>query len=150
LDLPPVRGLDPESGDEVERPCSPDAPFAALAFKLQALPHGDLTFVRIHSGAIEPGASVWNPRTRKFERIARVLRMHGQAGEAVARATAGDIVALTGLKATATGDTLCAKDSPVVLERLEVPEPVLSLVIEPASSADRDKLRAALQRIEHE
>ena len=150
LDLPPVRGLDPEIGDEVERPCSPDAPFAALAFKLQALPHGDLTFVRIYSGAVEPGASVWNPRTRKFERIARILRMHAQAGEAVARATAGDIVALTGLKATATGDTLCAKDSPVVLERLEVPEPVLSLVIEPASSADRDKLRTALQRIEHE
>ncbi|MCY2958684.1 MAG: elongation factor G [Planctomycetota bacterium] len=150
LDLPPVKGRDPEIGDEVLRPCAADAPFAALAFKLQALPHGDLTFVRIYSGSVEPGASLWNPRTRKFERVARILRMHAQAGEAVARASAGDIVALTGLKATATGDTLCAKDAPVVLERLEVPEPVLSLVIEPASSADRDKLRAALQRLEHE
>ncbi|MBL8862730.1 MAG: elongation factor G [Planctomycetes bacterium] len=150
LDLPPVQGRDPEIGDVVERPCDPAAPFAALAFKLQALPHGDLTFVRIYSGAVEPGASLWNPRTRKFERVARILRMHAQAGEALPRAVAGDIVALTGLKATATGDTLCAKDAAIVLERLEVPEPVLSLVVEPTSSADRDKLRAALLRIEHE
>jgi len=150
LDLPPVKGRDPEIGDSIERACSGDVPFAALAFKLQALPHGDLTFARIYSGSIEPGASVWNPRTRKFERVARILRMHAQAGEAVARASAGEIVALTGLKSTATGDTLCAKDAPIVLERLEVPEPVLSLVIEPTSSGDRDKLRAALQRLEHE
>jgi len=150
LDLPPVKGRDPEIGDSIERACSVDVPFAALAFKLQALPHGDLTFARIYSGSIEPGASVWNPRTRKFERVARILRMHAQAGEAVARASAGEIVALTGLKSTATGDTLCAKDAPIVLERLEVPEPVLSLVIEPTSSGDRDKLRAALQRLEHE
>jgi len=150
LDLPPVKGRDPEIGDEIERACSIDAPFAALAFKLQAMPHGDLTFVRVYSGAIEPGASVWNPRTRRFERVARILRMHAQAGEAVPRAAAGDIVALTGLKSTATGDTLCAKDAPIVLERLDVPDPVLSLVIEPASSADRDKLRAALARLEHE
>jgi elongation factor G len=150
LDLPPVRGVDPEIGDGIERACSVDAPFAALAFKLQALPHGDLTFVRIYSGSIEPGAGVWNPRTRRFERVARILRMHAQSGQAIARASAGEIVALTGLKHTATGDTLCTRDSPIVLERLEIPEPVLSLVIEPSSSADRDKLRAALQRLEHE
>ncbi len=150
LDLPPVRGRDPEIGDEIERAPTNDAPLAALAFKLQALPHGDLTFVRVYSGTIEPGASLWNPRTRRFERVARILRMHAQHGEAVARAEAGDIVALTGLKATATGDTLCTKDAAIVLERLELPEPVLSLVIEPASSGDRDKLRAALQRLEHE
>ncbi len=150
LDLPPIRGRDPEIGDEVERASSVDAPFAALAFKLQALPHGDLTFVRVYSGSIEPGAGVWNPRTRRFERIGRILRMHAQAGEALTRAEAGEIVALVGLKNTATGDTLCAKDAAIVLERLQIPEPVLSLVIEPKSSADRDKLRAALQRIEHE
>lgn len=150
LDLPPVQGRDPEIGDVVDRASSVDVPLAALAFKLQALPHGDLTFVRVYSGAVEPGASVWNPRTRRFERIARVLRMHAQAGEAVARATAGEIVALTGLKSTATGDTLCARDASIVLESLTVPEPVLSLVIEPTSAADRDKLRAALVRLEHE
>ncbi len=150
LDLPPIRGVDPEIGDAIERACIVDAPLAALAFKLQALPHGDLTFVRIYSGAIEPGSGVWNPRTRRHERIGRILRMHAQSGEALTRAVAGEIVALVGLKATATGDTLCTKDSPIVLERLQIPEPVLSLVIEPASAADRDKLRAALQRLEHE
>ncbi len=112
--------------------------------------HGELCFVRIYSGRIRPGDSLWNPRVRRFEKVARVMRMHANAGEALAEAGAGDIVALTGCKSSATGDTLCTRDAPIVLERLEFPEPVIALVIEPAQSGDRDKLRAALARLEHE
>ena len=150
LDMPPVRGRSPDSGEIVERPPREDAPFCALAFKLQALPHGDLTFARIYSGAVETGAQVWNPRTKKLERIGRILRMHANHGEGLERAVAGDIVAFTGLKHTATGDTLCAREAAIALESLEFPEPVLSLVIEPADSGDRDKLVAALGRLVHE
>jgi elongation factor G len=150
LDLPPVRGRDPESGAEVERAPKDDAPLAALAFKLQAQVHGDLTFTRIYAGRIAPGASLWNPRARRFEKVARVLRMHAESGVALESAGPGEIVALTGLKATGTGDTLCSKDAPIALESVVFPDPVITLTIEPASSADRDKLRAALARLEHE
>ncbi len=150
LDLPAVAGVEPDTGAALTRNPSPEEPLAALAFKLQVQTHGDLTFTRIYSGTIAPGQSLWNPRTRKFERVARVLRMHAESGVGLESAGPGEIVALTGLKATGTGDTLCAKDAPIVLERLEFPEPVISLVVEPASSADRDKLRAALARLEHE
>jgi elongation factor G len=150
LDLPPVRGRHPEDGVEITRSPREDEPLAALAFKLQAQAHGDLTFVRIYSGRIQPGASLWNPRTRRFEKVARVLRMHAESGSALEKAGPGEIVALTGLKSTATGDTLCDKEAPIVLERLEFPDAVITLTIEPASSADRDKLRAALARLEHE
>ncbi len=150
LDLPPVRGRDPESGEEIRRAPREDEPLAALAFKLQAQAHGDLTFVRVYAGRIEPGASLWNPRARRFEKVARVLRMHAESGVALESAGPGEIVALTGLKATATGDTLCSKDAPIALESLEFPDAVITLTIEPASSADRDKLRAALARLEHE
>ncbi len=150
LDLPPVRGRDPESGAEIVRSPREDEPLAALAFKLQAQAHGDLTFVRIYSGRIEPGASLWNPRVRRFEKVARVLRMHAESGASLEKVGPGEIVALTGLKSTSTGDTLCAKDAPIALETLEFPDPVITLTIEPASSGDRDKLRAALARLEHE
>jgi elongation factor G len=150
LDLPPVRGVDPDSGEAIERAPAESEPLAALAFKLQAQTHGDLTFVRIYSGSIEPGASLWNPRVRRFEKVARVLRMHAESGTALEKAGPGEIVALTGLKATATGDTLCAKDAPIALESLEFPDAVITLTIEPSSSADRDKLRSALARLEHE
>jgi elongation factor G len=150
LDLPPVRGVDPESGEAIERAPKESEPLAALAFKLQAQTHGDLTFVRIYSGTIEPGASLWNPRARRFEKVARVLRMHAESGSALERAGPGEIVALTGLKATATGDTLCSKEKAIALEKLEFPDAVITLTIEPSSSADRDKLRAALARLEHE
>jgi elongation factor G len=150
LDTPPVTGADPETGASLVRRTSEKEPLAALAFKLQALPHGDLTFLRIYSGTIETGAQVWNPRTKKLERVARILRMHANHGEGLERASAGDIVAVTGLKQTATGDTLSARDAPIVLERLEFPDPVLSLVIEPADSGDREKLVNALARLEHE
>jgi len=150
LDLPPVRGQHPETGEEVVRAPREDEPLAALAFKLQAQAHGDLTFVRIYSGTIEPGAAVWNPRARRFEKIGRLLRMHADSGVALEKAGPGEIVALSGLKATGTGDTLCSKTAPIALESLEFPDPVLTLTIEPTSSADRDKLRTALTRLEHE
>jgi len=150
LDKPPIEGLDPENGERLIRGTRDDEPLAALCFKLQAEVHGELCFVRIYSGRIRPGDSLWNPRVRRFEKIARVLRMHANAGEALQEAGAGDIVALTGCKLSATGDTLCTRDAPIVLERLDFPEPVMSLVIEPAHSGDRDKLRAALARLEHE
>ncbi|MBK7643454.1 MAG: elongation factor G [Planctomycetes bacterium] len=150
LDKPPVEGLDPENGERVLRGSRNEEPLAALAFKLQSQAHGELCFVRIYSGRIRPGDSLWNPRVRRFEKVARVMRMHANAGEALSEAGAGDIVALTGFKQTATGDTLCIRDAPIVLERLEFPEPVISLVIEPAQSGDRDKLHAALARMAHE
>ncbi|MBK8979808.1 MAG: elongation factor G [Planctomycetes bacterium] len=150
VDLPPVQGRRPDDESIVERPPRPDAPLSALAFKLQLTPHGDLTFVRIYSGTIEPGTGVYNVRQRRHERVARVLRIHAQHGQALERAVAGDIVALVGLKVTATGDTLCTKDEPLVLESLTVPDPVLTLWIEPKSTADRDRLQTALQRLAHE
>jgi len=113
LDLPPVHGRHPETGEDVERAPKEDEPVAALAFKLQAQAHGDLTFVRVYSGTIQPGASLWNPRVRRFEKVARVLRMHAESGVAVPLAGPGEIVALTGLKQTATGDTLCPRDAPI-------------------------------------
>jgi elongation factor G len=150
LDVPAVVGFDPRTHARIERPPRVDVPFCALAFKLQAQAHGDLTFVRIYSGTITPGTQVLNPRTQKHERVARILRMHAESGVALDEAGPGEIVALTGCKATGTGDTLCDKMAPVVLERLEFPLPVIALVIEPSSSADREKLRLALARLERE
>jgi len=150
LDVPPVVGIDPRRETRIERRPDPDQPFAGLAFKLHVGPHGDLTFVRIYSGRLRPGDALWNPRVEKKERVARLLRMHSEASEALDEATAGDIVAVTGLKWTATGDTLCPKNEPIVLERLEFPEPVITRVVEPASAAERDKLRQALERLQHE
>ena len=150
LEVPSLVGLDPSTGEEVY--CEPDAgaSLVALAFKLYAERHGDLTYLRIYSGTLEPGAQVYNARTEKKERVARVLRMHADHGEALPSAGPGDIVAVTGLKHTGTGDTLCTKNAPVSLEGVSFPEPVITRQIEPDSAADRDKLRAALARIERE
>jgi elongation factor G len=150
LDKPPIEGLDPENGERLIRGPRESEPLAALCFKLQAQAHGELCFVRIYSGRIRPGDSLWNPRVRRFEKVARVMRMHANAGEALPEAGPGEIVALTGCKLTATGDTLCTRDATIVLEALTFPEPVISLVIEPAQSGERDKLHAALARLAHE
>lgn len=143
-------GEDPESGELVACEPEPGAPLVALAFKLYADRHGDLTYVRVYSGTLEAGGQVYNPRIQKVERIARILRMHADHGEALSSAGPGDIVAVTGLKLAGTGDTLCTKQAPVLLEGLDFPEPVITRMIEPDSAADRDKLRAALACIERE
>ncbi|MFT4539104.1 MAG: elongation factor G [Planctomycetota bacterium] len=150
LDRPPVRAWDgaQEQGDA--RAADPAAPLAALAFKLHGDEHGTQTFVRIYSGTLQVGKQVWNPRVRRMERVARILRMHADSGEALDEAFAGDIVALTGLKLTGTGDTLCTRDDELLLEPPNFPEPVIALIVEPASSEDRDKLRTALTRLAHE
>jgi len=150
VDLPAVVGQDPKTGEELSRGCGTDEPFCALAFKLHAGQHGDLTFVRVYSGELEQGMRLYNPRTGKKERAMRLLRMHAEAGVQLERAGPGDIVAIAGLKFTGTGDTLCALEAPIVLESLVPPVPVITRVVEPSSAADRDKLRAALVRLARE
>jgi elongation factor G len=155
LDRPPVKGRVPaprggvDAAELAEAEClpDPDAPLAALAFKLAADANEDLTFVRIYSGTLTPGSHVYNPRTRKGARVARVLRMHADDRLALERALPGDIVACSGLKDIGTGDTLCDKAHPIVLERLVFPESVITMVVEPESTGDRDRLRVALDRL---
>ena len=150
LEVSAVEGVEPESLAPLTREARTDEPFSALAFKLHAGPHGDLTFLRIYSGSLTPGQALLNPRVGKKERVARVLRMHSEASEALERAEAGDIVAVTGLKWTGTGDTLCVREAPILLEALDFPAPVITRVVEPASGAERDRLRQALARLAHE
>ncbi|MDP6368540.1 MAG: elongation factor G, partial [Planctomycetota bacterium] len=149
-DRPPVSGADPAGGPEKLRPAEPGAPLSLLAFKIQADRHGDLIFARIYSGTLAAGAKVFNTRARKQERIGRIMRMHADSGESLEQAGPGDIVAIRGLKFTGTGDTLCDRQDTLLLESLSFPEPVISMVVEPASAAERDKLRQALERLEHE
>jgi len=149
-EVPPIRGLDAGTGQPVERPHDPDAPLCALAFKLSADPHEDLVYTRVYSGRIRPGQKVFNPRVKRMERVARVLRMHADARTPLEEAGPGQIVALTGCKLTVTGDTLCDHDHALFLERVRFPKPVVSRVVEPASTEDRDRLRAALERLAFE
>jgi elongation factor G len=150
LEVPPVVGIHPKTGAEVACPPEESAPTAALAFKLHADTHGDLTFVRVYSGRISAGDQLWNPRIRRKERVQRVLRMHADSREALDSVGPGEIVAFTGLKHTGTGDTLCGVNKPVALEALTFPEPVIAMMVEPRSTVDRDKLRQALTRLAHE
>ena len=156
LDVPPVEGLVPDGGDPegapppAPRPADADGSATALAFKVQSSAHGDLTFVRLYAGRLQSGGKAWNPRTRCMERIGRILRMHADHGEALDEAVAGDIAVLVGLKNTATGDTLCDRAEPIQLESLTFPDPVIALIVEPAAGPDRDKLRAALERLARE
>ena len=150
LDRPAPQGFDPE-GEPLQGPGpKEDAHPLALAFKIHSSPHGDLTFARVYAGTLTPGMKLWNPRTRSMERPGRILRMHADHGEALEEAGPGEIVALVGCKAIATGDTLCDRAEPILLEPPTFPEPVIALVAEPASSSDRDKLRAALERLARE
>ena len=151
LDVGAISGHRPESPDVVEkREPDPDGPLCALAFKIITDAHGDLTFVRIYSGTLKAGKGVYNPRLKRHERPGRVLRMHADEKEALQEASAGEIVALIGLKETATGDTLCDKDHPIALESIHFPEPVISMAIEPKSTADKDKMEEALSRLARE
>jgi len=150
LDVPPVSGIDPRTRARVERPADPRAPLVALAFKQQSDAHGELHFLRIYAGKLHAGAHLWNPRARASERVGRLLRVHADAHTALDEAGPGQIVAVSGLHRTSTGDTLCDEAAPVVLESLEVPEPVIAMVLEPRSTLDRDKLRVALARLSRE
>jgi len=151
LDLPPVEGVHPRTGDTVERVAADDEPFAALAFKIMTDPHvGKLVYFRAYSGTLDKGSAVLNARTGSKERIGRILEMHANDREDRDDVRAGDIVAGIGLKNTRTGDTLCAPDHPIVLEQLEFPLPVIHVAVEPRSKADQDKMGRALGALAEE
>jgi elongation factor G len=146
-DIPPVHGLNPK-GEMEERPADDKAPLSALAFKLLNDPYvGNLTFLRIYSGVLSAGSSVYNSTKGVKEKIGRILKMHANKREEIKEAFAGDIVAAVGLRQTITGDTLCDERSPVILEALEIPKPVIDIAIEPKTKADQDKLGQALGKI---
>jgi elongation factor G len=151
LDLPPVKGTDPRTGEMVERKPLETEPFCALAFKIQADPYvGTLTFFRVYSGTLKKGSYVFNSISGEKERIGRILRMHADKREEVEEAFAGDILATVGLKNTLTGHTLCDENHPIVLEKPTFPEPVISVKIEPKTKADQDRLAAALKKLSEE
>ncbi|MCX0500906.1 elongation factor G [Erwinia billingiae] len=150
LDIPPVKGLD-EKGNEVERRADDEEKFSALAFKLMTDPFvGQLTFVRVYSGVLRKGDSVYNPIKGKKERIGRIVQMHANARHEVDEIRAGDIAACVGLKEVTTGETLSDPDAVITLERMEFPEPVISLAIEPKTKSDQEKMGLALQRLASE
>jgi elongation factor G len=150
LDIPPVKGLDLK-GKEVERPADDKAPFAGLAFKIMDDPFvGSITFVRVYSGMITSGTGALNSVKDKTERVGRMLLMHANSREDVKEAYAGDIVAFAGLKLTTTGETLCDPNNAVILERMEFPDPVIEVAIEPKTKADQEKMGMALVRLAQE
>ena len=150
LDVPAIKGVLPDSDEEAERPSSDDAPFSALAFKIMNDPFvGSLTFTRIYSGKLTKG-QVLNSVKDKKEKIGRMLLMHSNNREDIDEAFAGDIVALAGMKDTTTGDTLCDPAKPIILERMEFPEPVIELSVEPKTKADQEKMGVALNRLAQE
>jgi elongation factor G len=151
VDVPPIRGVDQRSGDPIERKADDGEPFSALAFKIMSDPYtGKLTYIRIYSGTLEQGQQIVNSTKDKKERIGRILQMHANHREDRDAAFAGDIVAIVGLKQTTTGDTLCPPDSPVLLETMHFPEPVIHIAIEPKTKADQQKLGTSLQKLSEE
>jgi elongation factor G len=150
VDIPPVTGLDPNAKEEtlVERPADDKAPFAALAFKLMTDPFvGQLTFIRVYSGVLASGSSVYNATKGKTERVGRLLKMHANKREEIKEVYAGDIAAAVGLKLVSTGDTLCDEKKPVILESMDFPEPVIALAIEPKTKSDQEKLGQGLGKL---
>jgi elongation factor G len=151
VDIPPMMGTDPETGDEISCECSEDLPLSTLAFKLMTDPFvGNLMFLRIYSGVLQAGSTVLNAATGKKERVGRLLKMHANKREEINEAYAGDIVAAVGLKQSGTGETLCDLKRPVLLESMEFPEPVIEVAIEPKTKTDRDALGQALQKLTRE
>ena len=151
LDVPPIKGIDPNTDGEIERKSDDNEPFSALAFKLQTDPFvGQLTYFRVYSGTLESGSYVYNSTTGEKERIGRILRMHANLREDVKKVYAGEIAAAVGLKNTRTSDTLCDEDKPIILERIVFPEPVVSLRIEPKTKADQEKMGIALKKLSDE
>ena len=151
LDVPPVKGTDPDNGADVTRASSHDEPFSALAFKVKTDPYvGHLTYFRVYSGCLKTGSYVRNSNKGKRERIGRVLQMHANKREDIDEVVSGDIAAAVGLKATATGETLCDPDHPVILESMDFAKPVVSVAIEPRTKADQDQLGTALRKLSEE
>ena len=147
LDIPPVKGINPDTDKEEERKADDKEPFAGYAFKIINDPHGNLTFFRVYSGTLTSGTMVANSTRGKRERIGRILRMHANKREELTEADAGNIYAAVGLKDTRTGDTLCDEKKPIILEKMIFPEPVISIAIEPKTKVDVEKLGVGLQKL---
>jgi elongation factor G len=148
LDIPPVKGINPNSQTDDSRPAKDDAPFSALAFKIMTDPFvGTLSFFRVYSGSLASGASIYNSTRSKRERVGRLLKMHANKREEIKEVYAGDIAAAVGLKTATTGDTLCDDDDPIILESIDFPDPVISIAIEPKSKADQERLGISLQKL---
>jgi elongation factor G len=151
LDKGSVHGIDPKTGEEVERKPSLDEPFCALAFKIMSDPFvGKLTYFRVYSGVLKAGSHVYNPATGRKERVGRILQMHANSREERESVGAGEIAAAVGLKQVTTGHTLCDESHPILLESITFPEPVIGLAVEPKTKADQDKLATALARLSEE
>lgn len=151
LDIPPVQGLDPETEEEITREAFDDEPMSALVFKIVTDPYvGRLAYIRIYSGTITQRSSVYNPGKDEKERVGRLIRMFSDRREDIEEAHAGDIAAVLGLKNSFTGDTLCDQEAPILLENITFPDPVISVAIEPKTTADQDKLSTALQKLSEE
>ncbi|MGI5822768.1 MAG: elongation factor G [Dethiobacteria bacterium] len=151
LDIPPIQGLNPRNGENVERRADVHEPFTALAFKVMSDPYvGKLTFFRIYSGVLKQGSYIYNPVKKVRERVGRILRMHANHREELQQADAGDIVAAVGLKKTTTGDTLCSENQQIILENIRFPEPVIDVAIEPKTKADQEKMSLSLRKLAEE
>lgn len=151
VDIPPVEGIDPKTEEEITREASDDDPFSALAFKIMTDPYvGKLAFFRVYSGILESGSYIYNSTQDEKERVGRILQMHANKREEREEVYAGDLAAAVGLKNTGTGDTLCTKEDPVVLESMEFPETVIDVAMEPKTQKDSDKLGEALQKLAEE
>lgn len=150
VDVPPTKGIDPKTEEEVVRHSTDDEPLSMLAFKIIEDPYGVLTFARVYSGVLTKGSTVLNSTREKRERIGRMVQMHADTREDVEEARAGDIVAFVGLKDTRTGDTLCDPLKPVILEKMEFPEPVIEMAVEAATKSEQEKLSIALQKLASE
>jgi elongation factor G len=149
-DAPPAAGHEPESGNVAERRADPDEPFSAMAFKLQADKHGDMTFLRVYSGTLKERSRVYNANQDKMEHITHLYRMHANAREQLDEGGPGAIVVATGLRSTVTGDTLCDRRHPIVYERMQIPETVIDMAIEPRTQAEKNKLHDALEKLARE
>ena len=150
-DIPAIKGINPKTDEETDRPADDSAPFASLAFKVMTDPFvGRLTFFRVYSGVLESGSYVLNASKDKRERIGRILQMHANTRKEIEKVYSGDIAAAVGLKDTTTGDTLCAENAPVILESIDFPDPVIEVAVEPKSKADQDKMGIALQKLAEE
>ena len=149
LDVPAIKGCD--EYEEESRPASADAPFSALAFKIATDPFvGNLTFIRVYSGVLKTGDTVYNSLKQKKERVGRMVQMHSNSRKEIKEVKAGDIAAAVGLKQVSTGDTLCAIESPIILEKINIPEPVISIAVEPKTKGDQEKMALALGKLTNE